>query len=171
MHLFLFVYTVTWRIITGWGLDDRFYWHFYDNCNQWLRLAPFLAGLWVSSLPLWLITNEESWNSLMNESNNPWVWRESYTTSDSQLASLSWNKAPIWGLQPDLYCCQTVRVCWCGALSLMRGSVCLLQLLLDLASAVILGSEFLRTRDHILLSQIRDYRLHRLLRLAGLRWR
>jgi hypothetical protein len=25
-----------------------------------------------------------------------------------QSASLSWNKAPIWGLQPDLYYCQTV---------------------------------------------------------------
>jgi hypothetical protein len=25
-----------------------------------------------------------------------------------QPASLSWNKAPIWGLRPDLYYCQTV---------------------------------------------------------------
>jgi hypothetical protein len=25
-----------------------------------------------------------------------------------QSASLSWNKAPIWGLRPDLYYCQTV---------------------------------------------------------------
>jgi hypothetical protein len=28
--------------------------------------------------------------------------------SDSQSASLSLNKAPIWGLQPDLYYCHTV---------------------------------------------------------------
>jgi hypothetical protein len=28
---------------------------------------------------------------------------QSYITSDGQLASLSWNKAPIWGLRPDLY--------------------------------------------------------------------
>jgi hypothetical protein len=28
---------------------------------------------------------------------------ESYITTDGQLASLSWNKAPIWGLRPDLY--------------------------------------------------------------------
>jgi hypothetical protein len=40
--------------------------------------------------------------------------------------------------------------------SLMRGWVCRLQLLLDLASAVILRSEFHETHDHILLSQIRD---------------
>jgi hypothetical protein len=33
---------------------------------------------------------------------------ESYITTDSQLASLSWNKAPIWGLRPDFYFCLTV---------------------------------------------------------------
>jgi hypothetical protein len=68
----------------------------------------------------------------------------------------------------------TVRqllVCWCGALSLTREWVCRLQLLLVLASAVILESEYRWTRDHILLSQIRDFPFRRLLRLAGLRWR
>jgi hypothetical protein len=49
-----------------------------------------------------------------------------------------------------------LRVCWCGALSLTREWVCRLQLLLVLARAVILGSESRGTRDHILLSQIRD---------------
>jgi hypothetical protein len=58
-----------------------------------------------------------------------------------------------------------LRVCWCGALSLARGLVCRLQLLLVLASAVILES------DHILLSQILDSPFCRFLRLAGLRWR
>jgi hypothetical protein len=55
--------------------------------------------------------------------------------------------------------------------SLTRGWVCLLQLLLNLASATILGSESLGTREHILLSQIRDFPFCRLLRLGGLRWR
>jgi hypothetical protein len=64
-----------------------------------------------------------------------------------------------------------LRVCWCGALSLTRGRVCGLQLLLALASAVILGSESRGTRHHILLSQIRDFPFRLLLRLAGLRWR
>jgi hypothetical protein len=61
--------------------------------------------------------------------------------------------------------------CFCGALSLTRGSVCLLYMLLTLASAVFLGSESLRTRDHILLSQIWDFPFRRLLRLAGSWWR
>jgi hypothetical protein len=33
---------------------------------------------------------------------------ESYVTTDGQSAGLSWNEAPIWGLRPDLYYCQTV---------------------------------------------------------------
>jgi hypothetical protein len=50
-----------------------------------------------------------------------------------------------------------LRVCSCGALSLTRGRVCHLQLLVGLASAVILGSGSRGTRDHILLSQILDF--------------
>jgi hypothetical protein len=64
-----------------------------------------------------------------------------------------------------------LRVCWYGALSLTGGRVCRLQLLLPLASAVILWPEPLWTRDHILLSQIWGFPFRRLLRLAGSRWR
>jgi hypothetical protein len=39
-----------------------------------------------------------------------WVWRESYVTTDSNSASLSWNKAPIWGLRPDINYCLTITV-------------------------------------------------------------
>jgi hypothetical protein len=49
-----------------------------------------------------------------------------------------------------------LRVCWCGALSLTRRRNCCLQLLLVLASEIILRSESRRTREHILMSQIRD---------------
>jgi hypothetical protein len=64
-----------------------------------------------------------------------------------------------------------LRVCWCEALSLTRRCICRLQLLLALASAVILGYESRGTRGHILLSQIRGFPFRRLLRLAGLKWR
>jgi hypothetical protein len=64
-----------------------------------------------------------------------------------------------------------LRVCWCGAFSLTRGRICRLQLLLALASVVVLGSEYNGTCHHILQSQIRDCPFHRLLRLAGLRWK
>jgi hypothetical protein len=51
-----------------------------------------------------------------------------------------------------------LRVSWSGTLSLTRGRVCRLQLLLVLASAIII-------------SQIRDFPFRRLQKLAGLRWR
>jgi hypothetical protein len=100
-----------------------------------------------------------------------WVWVEFYITTDGQPANLSWNKAPIWGLRPDLYYCLQVAGCWFAALSLTRGRVCRLLLLLALTSAVFLESESLGTRDHIFLSQIWDFPFRRLLRLAGSRWK
>jgi hypothetical protein len=57
-----------------------------------------------------------------------------------------------------------LQICWCGAISLTRAEVCYLQLLLVLASAVSLGSESRGTRDHILLSPIRNFPFRRLLR-------
>jgi hypothetical protein len=64
-----------------------------------------------------------------------------------------------------------LRVCRCGELSLTRGRVCNLLLLLVLANAVIFESESRGTRAHILLPRIRDFPIRRLLHLAGLRWR
>jgi hypothetical protein len=64
-----------------------------------------------------------------------------------------------------------LRSCFCGAPSLTRGWVCLLYMLLALARAIFLESEFLGTPNHILLSQIWDFPFRRLLRLAGSQWR
>jgi hypothetical protein len=97
--------------------------------------------------------------------------RKSYITTDGQSASLSWNKAPVWGLRPELYYCQTVAglLMW-GALSDERTG-----LSFTTAPGPHQGSHFRvrvrGTRDHILLSQIRDFPFCRLLGLAGLRWR
>jgi hypothetical protein len=64
-----------------------------------------------------------------------------------------------------------LRSCFCGALSLTRGRVCILYMLLVVASTVFHGSESLGSRDYILLSQFWDFPFRRLLRLAGSRWR
>jgi hypothetical protein len=37
-----------------------------------------------------------------------WTQCEPYVRTDGQSATLSWNKAPIWGLRPESYNCQTV---------------------------------------------------------------
>jgi hypothetical protein len=99
----------------------------------------------------------------------PDISSQSYIATDSQSASLSWNKAPIWGLRPDLCYCQTVAdmFMW-GALSEERTCVSF-----KTAAGPHQPS---RVRvpwdsDNILLSQIRDFPFRRLIRLAGLRWR
>jgi hypothetical protein len=74
-----------------------------------------------NSFPWWLRVLDSrflSYNCLTHHSS------ESYVTNDSQSASLSWNKAPTWGLQPDFYYCQTVAglLMW-GALSGERTGV------------------------------------------------
>jgi hypothetical protein len=79
----------------------------------------------------------------------------SYVMTDGQSACLG-VKHPS-GAQDQIFV--TVRqlwVCWCGVPSLMRGWDCHLQLLLALTSAVILGTKFHGTHDHILLSHIQD---------------
>jgi hypothetical protein len=60
------------------------------------------------------------------------------------------------GVEPHRYLLlfDSCGLVFCGAPSLTRGRVCLLYMLLALASAVFLGSETLGTRDHILLSHI-----------------
>jgi hypothetical protein len=66
-----------------------------------------------------------------------------------------------------LDCCDFVDL----GRSLMRGQVCHLQLLVVLASEVTLESDSRGTRDHTLLSETRDFPLHRLILLAWLMWR
>jgi hypothetical protein len=68
--------------------------------------------------------------------------------------SVSLGVEPHLGLMSRYLLPWQLRSCFCGALSLTRRPVWLLYMLLALGSAVILGSESLGTRDHILLSQI-----------------
>jgi hypothetical protein len=62
----------------------------------------------------------------------------------------------MWPYDQILITVRQLQICWCGALSLTRERVCCLQLLLVLASALILGPESRGTRDYILLSQSLD---------------
>jgi hypothetical protein len=67
-----------------------------------------------------------------------------YSTHDVFFSHVKFLIIAVWQL----------RSCFCGAPSLTRGRVCLLYMLLALASTVFLGSEPVGTRDHSLLSQI-----------------
>jgi hypothetical protein len=110
--------------------------------NQWLRLAPFFTGLWVSSLLVWLtwfwFTNRsflqlplsagehstaEHWTLLwmtneecrMNDSESE---PESYVTTDGQSVSRSvclGIKHPAGAYVQIFITVRLLRVCWCGA--------------------------------------------------------
>jgi hypothetical protein len=116
--------------------------------SQWLsttRSIPYWTTSVFSSTVTDLVVNYESvtssawvvlWLTLHNWTLNFWIllwlndWTESepqfesYVTTDGQSASLSWNKAPIWGIIPDLYYCQTVAgLLMCALLSDERTSL------------------------------------------------
>jgi hypothetical protein len=80
---------------------------------------------------------------------------QSYVTTDGQSASLFWHKAPIWGLRPDFYFCQTVAglFMW-DTLSDERTDLSF-TIAASPCHSVILGSESRGTHDHILLSHNR----------------
>jgi hypothetical protein len=99
-----------------------------------------------------------------------------------QSASLSWNKAPIWGLRPEFYYCQTVADLWMwGALSDERTG---LQFTIAVGPrqrrhVLVRGSPNLGPDPRIYIPQEQrgpiispgtGFPFRRLLRLAGLRW-
>jgi hypothetical protein len=69
----------------------------------------------------YMVLHPWSQRSENHKSKLPVFELELHITADGQPASLSWNKAPIWGLRPDL----DYLSCSCGAPSLTRGRVCL----------------------------------------------
>jgi hypothetical protein len=131
---------VPWRIITGSELDDWIYWHFYNKYsqlqsfvteyNRWLpktlstsswttkHLLFHCDCKWRLSYECFLLTTPVQWIILVYR----WLpncstpgQSQSHVTTDDQSASLSWNKAPIWGLRPDFYSCQTIAGLTLGA--------------------------------------------------------
>jgi hypothetical protein len=82
---------------------------------QWLTLHSWILDYWTE---FWILLRMNEWilgsrlycecleRRLFYEC--PRSQSQSNVTTDGQSASLSWNKAPIWGLRPDLYYWMTV---------------------------------------------------------------
>jgi hypothetical protein len=109
----------------------------------------------VPGLSYRLLTSRNC-NSQLTQSATQVKLSQCYVTTDGQSASLSWCQAPS-GAQDQIFVTvrQTVAglLMWCALSDERTGR---LQFLSALANAIILGSEFRGTRDHILLSQSRD---------------
>jgi hypothetical protein len=66
-----------------------------------------------------------------------------YVTTDSQSASLSWNKAPIWVSRPELYYCMTFEglLKW-GALSDDRAGLSFAKVRISLSLSILLDPRY-----------------------------
>jgi hypothetical protein len=141
-------------------------------------------------LPVGLFDRNHVYHDHSLYSLRPWRWRHhirvSLRLTVYRQSFPSWRQAP-WDSRQHFFF--QPNTCFHGPYvtsSLTRGWVCTLQLLLALASTVILRSDSRWTRDHILLSQIWDsptwrtrsrhlsppgtgFPFRRLLRLAGIR--
>jgi hypothetical protein len=140
---------------------------------SWPRLLTIAIPLLLCSSPLWKEAPSNCEFLLQLSLFTDWISTESSlilrpTVSRPVCLGI---KHPSGAYDQFFVTVRQLQVCWSGALSLARGRVCRLQLLLALASAVILGSESRGTRYHILLCEIPKFPFRHLLRLAGLRWR
>jgi hypothetical protein len=185
---------VPWLIITGFGLDDYIYWRLILQSltrahNQWLTKTRYIPS-WTTSVFSSIVTDlvriYESVTSSTNHLPMTSHLRMHCLPTEVRIIvvspglilrpTVSWPvclgiKHPSGAYDQIYITVRRLQAFWSGALSLMRGRVCHLQLLLVLATAVIFGFESHGTRDHILLSQIRNFPFRRLLRLTGLPWR
>jgi hypothetical protein len=114
----------------GSGSDESIYWTFtnrnytqlsqFQDCGNYntqiiITLSRYkVFNCWTALNDVLRLT-DESVTNLWRISLSEWV---SYITTDGQSASLSWCQAPISGLRPDFYYCQTIAglLMW-GALS------------------------------------------------------
>jgi hypothetical protein len=95
---------------------------------------------------------------------------QSHIATDGQSISKSWCRAPSGAHDQVFLLFDSYGLVFVGRF-LWREDKPAFVYAAGLASTVFLGSESLGTRDHILLSQIWDLHFHRLLRLAGSRWK
>jgi hypothetical protein len=118
-----------------------------DSCSNWL--TPRLAA--ISPQPTTLLLTDLQLTTAQSQSQS----QSYFMIGGLPQISSSWRQAS-WGSDQQFFHLNTCGNSPYVTSSLTRGWFCCLQLLLVLASAVIVGSEFRENYDHILLSQIWD---------------
>jgi hypothetical protein len=107
--------TVRWRILM-FSVSFYIFNSFHSQCVQLdMRKWPNRSRIWFDLMHTLILQIKNQSLSL----------RQSYITTDSQLASLSWSQASIWDLRPNflllsLIIFRQLQICWCGVPSLKR---------------------------------------------------
>jgi hypothetical protein len=110
-----------------------------------------------NSVILYIRRSAEIWNVvvwIMKPCSLAPISSQSHIATDGQSISNSLCRAPSGAHDQIFIALWPLQSCFYGASSLTRGRVCLLYVLMVLASIVFLGSESLETHHHIFLSQI-----------------
>jgi hypothetical protein len=124
-----------------------------------------------TELPESVSNRELIWLELHFKKLKPVSQSKSHIAADSESVSKFWCRVPSGAHAQIFVTVWQLRSSFSVAPSLTRVRVCLLYMLLVLASAVFLVSESLGIRNHILISQIWGFLLRLLIRLEGSRWR
>jgi hypothetical protein len=117
-------------------------------------LSPYKGAL----LRAFMSTHPALTDTMYTEHKSQSQSQRYFTTGGLQPISSSWREAP-WDSRPENFILKLNTRGYSPYVTsfLIRGWVCRLQLLLVLASTVILGSESRGIHGHILLSQIRGF--------------
>jgi hypothetical protein len=141
---------------TQFVFDDRIYWTFIQFVTFHKSLSSTGQSRLLPTLHLQL-----NWSVVESQSK---LATDSQSVGQSALVS-----TPSEAHDQIFITVWQLRSCYCGTFSLKRERVCVLHMLLVLANAFHLVSEYLETPDYILVSEIWHFPFRRLLRLAGSR--
>jgi hypothetical protein len=144
---------VAWQIIVGSRSDDWIYWTSLlqlqliitaHTLNCFLITNFSLHFFWFSDWSLrfyYSMRLTASQLRLTHASVSSQSQSQSHIATDGQSVCQSWCRTPSGAQDQIFITVWQLRYCYCGEPSLTRGRVCLLYMLLVLASAVFLGSE------------------------------
>jgi hypothetical protein len=161
---------LAWLIIVGSRFHDWIYWTPLLQLH-WIKTAHKLNFLMKSVWEILTVVCLNLEESPVSRILDLWTLQyesesQSYITTDGQSASLSWNKAPIWGVTTRFLLLSNL----CGFVdvgrSLLREDVSVVYHCCWSSSAQSFSGP-----SPLGLSKIRDFFFRRILRLAGLWWR